>query len=80
MYYTEIMQEELIMLEIAIVEDEEDYRSVLCEYLDKYSRETGEQIHVSLFIDGDEIVENYLSLIHIWQIRYRKALRLLIWI
>lgn len=47
------------MLEIAIVEDEEDYRSVLCEYLDKYSQETGEQIHVSLFIDGDEIVENY---------------------
>lgn len=47
------------MLEIAIVEDEESYRNILCEYLKKYEQETGEEIHISIFTDGDEIVENY---------------------
>ena len=49
------------MLEIAIVEDEESYRNTLCEYLEKYSRETGDEIHISAFTDGDEIVENYTA-------------------
>lgn len=49
------------MLEIAIVEDEESYRNVLCEYLKKYEQETEEEIHVSIFTDGDEIVENYTA-------------------
>lgn len=49
------------MLEIAIVEDEEDYRNVLHEYLKRYEQETGEKIHVSNFTDGDEIVENYTA-------------------
>lgn len=49
------------MLEIAIVEDEENYRKVLCQYLEKYEKETGEKIHTSIFTDGDEIVENYTA-------------------
>lgn len=49
------------MLEIAIVEDEESYRKILSEYLEKYSRETGDEIHISAFTDGDEIVENYTA-------------------
>lgn len=49
------------MLEIAIVEDEENYRRVLCQYLEKYEEETGEEIHTSIFTDGDEIVENYTA-------------------
>ncbi len=49
------------MLEIAIVEDEESYRNILCEYLKKYEQETEEEIHVSVFTDGDEIVENYTA-------------------
>ncbi len=49
------------MLEIAIVEDEENYRNVLCEYLKKYEQETGQEIHMSVFTDGDEIVENYTA-------------------
>ncbi len=53
------------MLEIAIVEDEENYRNTLCEYLKKYSLETGEEIHISTFADGDEIVENYKAKYHI---------------
>ena len=47
------------MLEIAIVEDEENYRKVLWQYLRKYETETAEQIHISVFTDGDEIVEHY---------------------
>ena len=49
------------MLEIAIVEDEENYRNILCEYLERYEQETGEKIHLSIFTDGDEIVENYMA-------------------
>lgn len=49
------------MLEIAIVEDEESYRNTLCEYLRKYETETEEEIHISVFTDGDEIVENYAA-------------------
>ena len=49
------------MLEIAIVEDEENYRNVLCDYLKKFENETGEEIHASIFTDGDEIVENYTA-------------------
>lgn len=49
------------MLEIAIVEDEENYRNVLCEYLKKYEQETGQKMHMSVFTDGDEIVENYTA-------------------
>ena len=49
------------MLEVAIVEDEENYRDILCKYLKKYEQETGEEIHVSIFTDGDEIAENYTA-------------------
>ena len=49
------------MLEIAIVEDEESYKNTLCEYLRKYETETEEEIHISVFTDGDEIVENYAA-------------------
>lgn len=49
------------MLEIAIVEDEENYRNILCEYLSRYEKETGDKIHLSIFTDGDEIVENYMA-------------------
>ena len=36
------------MLKIAIVEDEENYISVLQEYLKKYEQETGEDIEVTV--------------------------------
>lgn len=47
------------MIEIAIVEDEENYREVLCDYLKRFEQESGEQLHLSVFADGDEITENY---------------------
>ncbi len=53
------MPEKFVMLEIAIVEDEKSYRNTLCSYLERYQEETGQQVHVSVFTDGDEIVERY---------------------
>lgn len=47
------------MLKIAIVEDEENYISVLQEYLKKYEQETGEDIEVTVYHDGDEIAAFY---------------------
>ena len=36
------------MIRVAIVEDEENYISVLREYLEQYKQESGEQIEVTL--------------------------------
>ena len=47
------------MLRIAIVEDEENYISVLKDYLERYKRESGEQIEVTVYHDGDEIAAFY---------------------
>lgn len=49
------------MIHIAIVEDEKIYSDTLTEYLTQYERETSESVKVSLFSDGDEIVNNYRS-------------------
>ena len=42
------------MLRIAIVEDEENYISVLKGYLQRYKEESGEQIEVTVYHDGDD--------------------------
>lgn len=47
------------MLKIAIVEDEESYISVLQEYLKKYEQDTGEDVEVTVYHDGDEIAAFY---------------------
>ncbi len=47
------------MIRIAIVEDEENYISILKEYLEKYKQESGEQIEVTVYHDGDEITASY---------------------
>ncbi len=47
------------MLRIAIVEDEESYISVLKDYLERYKQESGEQIEVTVYHDGDEIAAFY---------------------
>ena len=47
------------MIRVAIVEDEENYISVLKDYLEQYKRETGEQIEVTVYHDGDEIAAFY---------------------
>ena len=47
------------MIKIAIVEDEHAYAMQLQEYLRKYESENGEVFEISLFSDGDEIVNKY---------------------
>lgn len=49
------------MIHIAIVEDEESYAKQLKEYMDQFMKETGNQIRLSFFGDGEDIVEDYKS-------------------
>lgn len=49
------------MIKIAIVEDEQLYAKQLHEYLRKYEKENGEVIEVTIYSDGDQIVEKYQS-------------------
>lgn len=47
------------MIQIAIVEDEREYASLLEQYLERYERESCQEFRITMFRDGDEIVENY---------------------
>ena len=47
------------MIKIAIVEDEHAYAMQLQKYLHQYESENGEVFEISLFSDGDEIVNKY---------------------
>ena len=49
------------MIRIALVEDEESYRKELLDYLKRYEKESGQHFRISVFTDGDEIVESYKS-------------------
>jgi len=49
------------MIRIAIVEDEHSYAMQLQEYLHQYEQDNGESFEISLFSDGDEIVNKYRS-------------------
>lgn len=49
------------MIRIALVEDEESYRRELLDYLKRYEKESGQHFRISVFTDGDEIVESYKS-------------------
>ena len=46
-------------MHIAIAEDDPNYVRQLKEYLEKYSQESGTLMEVTVFTDGDELVENY---------------------
>lgn len=47
------------MIHLAIVEDEMLYVQQLTEYLERYQKESGQQIKITRFSDGDGIVEGY---------------------
>ena len=57
------------MIRIAIVEDEESYISVLKEYLERYKEESGEQIEVTVYHDGDEIAAFYRAQFDVLRVR-----------
>ncbi len=46
---------EMVMIRIAIVEDEKENRKLLREYLDNFAAEKGEKLFVTEFIDGVQI-------------------------
>ena len=48
-----------MMISVAIVEDEAAYAAQLREFLVRYSQESGQEFEISIFSDGDEIVEGY---------------------
>ena len=47
------------MIHIALVEDDEEYRSVILDYLHRYEAESGQRFQISSFTDGEEIVNGY---------------------
>ncbi|MCD8053452.1 MAG: LytTR family DNA-binding domain-containing protein [Lachnospiraceae bacterium] len=47
------------MIHIAVVEDEENYLTQFTEYLRRYERESGNRLQISLFRDGEQILNNY---------------------
>lgn len=47
------------MIRIAIVEDEDLYADRLSGMLERFARDTGTQVKITRFKDGDEIVEGY---------------------
>lgn len=47
------------MVHIALVEDDARYREEILEYLKKYEEESKEKFQISVFTDGNEIVEGY---------------------
>lgn len=47
------------MIRIAIVEDETAYAQTLRAYLDRYAAESGRQFAVTVYTDGEDIVDNY---------------------
>ena len=49
------------MYSIALVEDEEVFRKQLQAYLSQFAKENALEIRVTVFTDGDEILENYRS-------------------
>ncbi|MBD9194765.1 MAG: hypothetical protein EGP96_20190 [Roseburia inulinivorans] len=54
------------MIRLALVEDDELYRSQLREYIDKYSAVSGEKFTVTEFSDGDEIALGYKA-VSVWK-------------
>ncbi|MDL2302196.1 LytTR family DNA-binding domain-containing protein [Lachnospiraceae bacterium OttesenSCG-928-D06] len=47
------------MIHIAVVEDEKMYSDQLNGYLERYGKESGREIKVTFFTDGDEIIQHY---------------------
>ena len=47
------------MIHIAICDDEKEFIAHLTELLERYSKETGEEIKISAYYDGLELIEKY---------------------
>ena len=49
------------MINVAIVDDDKSYVDQLREYFDQYIKESGENVKITAFSDGDSIVHKYRS-------------------
>ncbi len=49
----------ILMIEIALVEDEDIYIDTIKEFVNKYCEERSEEIHLSIFHDGMEFLDEY---------------------
>lgn len=49
----------MIMIRIAIVEDDKNYAKVLQKYITRYEEESSQRFQIIAFEDGEDIVENY---------------------
>ena len=47
------------MIRIAVAEDEKQYADQLQAYIQQYADQSGEIIDVTMYTDGDELIENY---------------------
>ncbi len=47
------------MLKVAIAEDEEKYIEEITGYLERYAKESGEEIRTFIFRDGRELIDHY---------------------
>ena len=47
------------MLKVAIAEDEEKYIEEITGYLERYAKESGEEIRKFIFRDGRELIDHY---------------------
>lgn len=46
-------------MHIAVVEDQPEVRTCLAEYIERYFTENGTPYRITMFSDGDEILEDY---------------------
>ena len=46
-------------IRVALVEDDDNYRTELERYLERYAQESGHRFQVTAFTDGEQIVEHY---------------------
>lgn len=49
----------LVMIKIAIVEDEDIYVSTLMQYLEEFEKSIGETLEITVYRDGDGIIADY---------------------
>lgn len=67
------------MVHIAIVEDEALYVQQLKDFIQRYQKEQGKQIKVTVFPDGEDIIENYQGEFDIIFMDIQMKLNLRIW-
>ncbi|OZG64257.1 LytTR family transcriptional regulator [Bifidobacterium eulemuris] len=48
-----------VVLSVSVVEDDDDCRTQMCGFLQRYGRENGERVEVTSYADGEDIAARY---------------------